>query len=159
MVEPQAAQAFLAQLPQQLQSSADPAGIVVRGIAAAFSHYNWVGVYWLHGDELVLGPYVGAVTEHTRIPVGRGVCGSAVAEDRNQIVDDVNNRANYISCSIHVKSEIVVLIRDAAGAVIGQIDADSHLLAAFDQSDEQMLEKAAVLIAAHLAGLKKAANQ
>jgi L-methionine (R)-S-oxide reductase len=151
MVDPQAAQAFLAQLPQQLQSSTDPAETVVRQIAAHFPHYNWVGVYWLRGDELVLGPYVGAATEHTRIPVGRGVCGSAVAEDRNQIVDDVNARENYISCSIHVKSEIVALIRSAGGEVIGQIDADSHLLAAFDQSDEQMLERAAVEIAAKLA--------
>jgi L-methionine (R)-S-oxide reductase len=150
MVEPQAAQAFLAQLTQQLQTSADPAETVVRQIAAAFPHYNWVGVYWLRGDELVLGPYVGAATEHTRIPVGRGVCGSAVAENRNQIVDDVNSRENYISCSIHVKSEIVVLIRSAAGAVIGQIDADSHLLAAFDRSDEQMLEQAAALIATRI---------
>jgi L-methionine (R)-S-oxide reductase len=151
MVEPQAAQAFLAQLTQQLQASADPAEITVRQIAASFPHYNWVGVYWLRGDELVLGPYVGAVTEHTQIPVGRGVCGSAVAENRNQIVDDVNSRENYISCSIHVKSEIVVLIRNAAGAVIGQIDADSHQPAAFDPSDEQMLEQAAALIAARLA--------
>jgi len=151
MVDPQAAQAFLAQLTQQLQSSTDPAETVVRQIAAQFPHYNWVGVYWLRGDELVLGPYVGAATEHTRIPVGRGVCGSAVAEERNQIVDDVNSHDNYISCSIHVKSEIVVLIRNANGAILGQIDADSHLLAAFDQSDEQMLEEAAKLIAAKLA--------
>lgn len=148
MVEPQAAQAFLAQLTEQLRAVADPADIVVREIAAAFPHYNWVGVYWLRGDELVLGPYVGAATEHTRISVGRGVCGSAVAEDRNQIVDDVNAIENYISCSIHVKSEIVVLIRNADSQILGQIDADSHILAAFDQSDEQMLEGAAKLIAA-----------
>jgi len=156
MVDPQAAQAALAQLTQELRAAEDPAETVVRRIAASFPHYNWVGVYWLRGEELLLGPYVGAKTEHTRIAVGRGVCGSAVAEDRNQIVDDVSARENYISCSIHVKSEIVVLIRNTRGEVIGQIDADSHLLAAFDSSDERMLEQAATLIAARLAEQKLA---
>ena len=158
MIESSAARAFLAQLAEQLPASSDPAETVVRLIAEKFAHYNWVGVYWLRGDELRLGPYVGAATEHTRIAVGAGVCGSAVAEDRNQIVDDVSARENYISCSIHVKSEIVVLIRNAAGQTIGQIDADSHLLAAFDASDEQLLEAAAAQVAQRMAALSVTAQ-
>ncbi|HLO99644.1 MAG TPA: hypothetical protein VK171_13695 [Fimbriimonas sp.] len=73
--------------------------------------YDWSGIYRLAGDTLVLDAYVGAHTDHTRIPVGRGVCGTAVAEDANQVIDDVRELSNYLSCSIHTRSEIVVLIR------------------------------------------------
>ncbi len=106
-------------------------------------HFNWVGVYWLVGDELVLGPYVGAPTDHTRIPVGRGVCGTAVAENANQIVSDVRELGNYLACSLETRSEIVVLIRDAGGGIIGQIDVDGHQVGAFDGSDESVLSEVA----------------
>ena len=74
-------------------------------------HFHWVGVYWLKGNELVLGPYVGPPTEHVRIPVGRGVCGTAVAENMNQIIEDVRELDNYLACNLETRSEIVVLIR------------------------------------------------
>jgi L-methionine (R)-S-oxide reductase len=108
--------------------------------------YNWCGIYRLEGDELVLGEFVGASTDHTRIPVGRGVCGTAVAEDKNQVIDDVRTLDNYLACSAVTRSEIVVLIR-REDEVLGQIDIDGHTVAQFDSSDEQLLERVAEAIA------------
>ncbi len=119
----------------------------VEILAAELPHYDWVGIYWLEGNELVLGPFRGAPTEHVRIPVGRGVCGTAVAEDRNQVVEDVGGLSNYLACSLETRSEIVVLIRDGEGGILGQIDADGHARGAFDGSDEALLEEAARLVA------------
>ncbi len=114
--------------------------------------YDWIGVYVLRGDVLQLGPYAGEPTEHTSIPVGRGVCGTAVAENQNQIVHDVRELANYISCSPEVLSEIVVLIRDG-GTVLGQIDVDSDTVGAFDEEDEFFLTELADLLAPLVADL------
>jgi len=99
----------------------------------------------------VLGPYVGAATEHTVIPVGQGVCGTAVATDTNQVVIDVRLRDNYLACSLETRSEIVVLIRDPQnGQILGQIDADGHAVGAFDASDEALLEAIAERLAPRL---------
>jgi L-methionine (R)-S-oxide reductase len=104
-------------------------------------HFHWVGIYWLKGNELVLGPYVGPPTEHVRIPVGRGVCGAAVAENMNQIIEDVRELDNYLACSLETRSEIVVLIRHPdTGKILGQIDVDGTEVGAFDESDEALLE-------------------
>lgn len=111
-----------------------------------FPNYDWSGIYRLEGNELVLDAYVGEHTNHTRIPVGRGVCGTAVAQNANQVIDDVRELDNYLSCSIKTRSEIVVLIRKGE-TVIGQIDIDGHTVNAFDASDEEMLEKLASLLA------------
>ncbi|WP_038473385.1 GAF domain-containing protein [Fimbriimonas ginsengisoli] len=110
--------------------------------------YNWSGVYRLEGDTLVLDEYVGAETDHTRIPVGRGVCGTAVAENKNQVVTDVRELSNYLACSAVTRSEIVVLIRDGE-RVLGQIDVDGHEVGAFDATDESFLERVAAVLAAH----------
>ncbi len=110
-------------------------------------NYDWVGIYWLEGEELVLGPFKGAPTEHERIPVGRGVCGTAVQEERNQVVEDVRRLSNYLACSLETRSEIVVLIKDREGRILGQIDADGHRPGAFDATDEALLEEAARWIA------------
>lgn len=112
-------------------------------------NYDWSGIYRLEGDTLVLDAYVGAVTDHTRIPVGRGVCGTAVAENQNQVVDDVRELENYLACSLQTRSEIVVLIRDKEGHVLGQIDIDGHRVGAFDSSDEGLLERLGELLAAN----------
>lgn len=109
--------------------------------------YNWSGVYRLEGETLVLDEYVGAPTDHTRIPVGVGVCGTAVSEDRNVVVKDVRKLDNYLSCSISTKSEIVVLIRDASGNVLGQIDIDGHQVGAFEKSDEMFLQELGTVLA------------
>ncbi len=108
--------------------------------------FDWSGVYRLEGDMLVLDEYVGAETEHTRIPVGQGVCGTAVAEDRDQIVDDVRELKNYLACSLETRSEAVVLIR-GEGRVLGQIDIDGHRVGAFGPEEVALLEELAALIA------------
>jgi GAF domain-containing protein len=110
----------------------------VKTIAKADKKYNWVGVYLLNPEEniLWLHNYVGEGTEHARIPVGEGVCGTAVAEKTNQNVPDVTAIENYLSCSPRTKSELVILIR-AGDEILGQIDIDSHTKAAFTPEDEE----------------------
>ncbi len=124
------------------------AAAVAQILAEQIDHFDWVGIYWLDGETLRLGPYVGEATEHTRIEVGRGVCGTAVAEDANQVIDDVRTLDNYLSCSVATRSEIVVLIRDPMRRTVGQIDVDGHAVGAFDRSDEALLEAIASLIGA-----------
>ncbi len=109
----------------------DPLGSAVKHVAALSPTFNWVGIYVLDGDTLELGPYIGAATEHTRIKVGRGVCGTAVERNEDLNVPDVAAADNYLACSVETQSELVVLIRDQAGAVLGQIDIDSHTRNAF----------------------------
>ena len=124
--------------------------LAVGEIEAASGRYDWVGVYLLDGDELELHNYVGAETEHTRIPVGRGVCGTAVAENRDINVPDVRALDNYIACSLDTRSEIVVLIRTPAGGrVVGQLDLDSDREAAFTAADQRELK----IVADWLGGL------
>ena len=104
-------------------------------------HYNWVGFYFRNGqkEELILGPYVGAPTDHTVIPFGKGICGQVAVSNKNFVVPDVSAQDNYIACSITVKSEIVVpLFKD--GTNIGQIDIDSNTPDPFTAEDERFLE-------------------
>lgn len=105
-------------------------------IEEAEEAYDWVGIYLLEDDELVLHNYIGEETEHTHIAIGDGVCGTAVAEDRDINVPDVSAIQNYIGCSIGTVSELVVLIRTTDGDVVGQLDLDSELRAAFGEDDE-----------------------
>src|SRR3989454_12815634 len=95
----------------------------IRGLGAP---YTSVYAYMMHGDELVLEAHAGRETEHTRIPVGRGVCGTAVAEQRDQNVADVSAIGNYLACNLFTKSELVVLIR-RGDHILGQIDIDSDV--------------------------------
>lgn len=112
----------------------------------ALEGYDWSGVYRLEGDALVLDEYVGAATDHDRIPVGRGVCGTAVSEGRNQVVADVRELENYLACSVATRSEIVVLVQ-SGDRVLGQIDVDGHRVGWFGAEDEAMLESMASLLA------------
>jgi L-methionine (R)-S-oxide reductase len=107
--------------------------------------YNWVGIYLVEGDTLVLHNYIGKPTEHTRIPVGVGVCGVAVAEGANQIVGDVTKLDNYLACSLETRAEIVVLIRRGPD-IFGQIDIDSDVENAFNSDDESLLTRIADLL-------------
>lgn len=104
-------------------------------------YYNWVGFYFRNGEkeELKLGPYVGAETDHTIIPFGKGICGQVALTNKNFVVPDVKAQDNYIACSISVKSEIVVPIF-VNGENIGQIDIDSETLDPFTKEDERFLE-------------------
>lgn len=110
-------------------------------LEANVDHYNWVGFYFKNGDkdELKLGPYVGAPTDHTIIPFGKGICGQVAVSNKNFVVPDVKAQDNYIACSITVKSEIVVPIF-VDGNNIGQIDIDSNTLDPFTNKDERFLE-------------------
>ena len=118
----------------------------VTTLAARVPHYDWVGIYLLESNELVLGPYAGKPSPHTRIPVGRGICGAAAAEKRTIIVDDVNADPRYLACSAETRSEIVVPIM-RNGEVLGELDIDSDRHAAFTGDDRQMLESVAALLA------------
>ena len=107
----------------------------------SIAYYNWVGFYFRNGDkeELVLGPYVGAPTDHTVIPFGKGICGQVAVSNKNFVVPDVSAQDNYIACSISVKAEIVVPIF-VNGKNIGQIDIDSNTPNPFTKDDEDFLE-------------------
>ena len=112
--------------------------------------YTWTGIYLLDGNELYLGPFVGKPSPHTRIPLGRGICGAAATEKMTIIVDDVNADPRYLSCSIDTKSEIVVPIL-SDGQVLGELDIDSDRPAAFTADDRELLEQVAALLAPVLA--------
>lgn len=104
-------------------------------------YFNWTGFYFRNGDkeELVLGPYVGAETEHSVIPFGRGICGQVAVSNNTFVVPDVSEESNYLSCSLQTKAEIVVpIIKN--GENIGQIDIDSHTLNPFTEEDIALLE-------------------
>jgi L-methionine (R)-S-oxide reductase len=118
----------------------------VRLLAAGMPTYTWVGIYLLEGDELVLGPFVGKPSPHTRIPLGRGICGAAATEKSTIVVDDVNADPRYLACSVDTRSEIVVPIL-LRGEVLGEIDIDSDRPAAFGSADRALLEKVAALLA------------
>lgn len=122
---------------------------VVRLLKDGIPYYTWAGIYLLDGDELVLGPFVGKPSPHTRIPLGRGVCGAAATEKATIIVDDVNADPRYLACSIETKSEIVVPIMEG-DVVLGEIDIDSDLPAAFGEADRRLLEQVATLLAESL---------
>jgi len=111
-------------------------------------HYDWVGFYLVDPEkkkELVLGPFEGAPTEHTRIPFGRGICGQAAERGETVLIQDVSREDNYLSCSINVRSEIVVpIFRE--GKVAGELDIDSHQVDAFTNEDREFLEKVAELV-------------
>ncbi len=123
--------------------------------------FDWVGVYLLRdteeGAELWLHNYVGEPTEHARIPVGTGVCGRAVAERTNLNIPDVSEEENYLACSPHVQSELVVLIR-AGDEIFGQIDIDSETKAAFTEDDEIQLIGVADKLAEQLVAEQREAS-
>ncbi|QXP50568.1 MULTISPECIES: GAF domain-containing protein [unclassified Cellulophaga] len=104
-------------------------------------HYDWVGFYFKNGDknELKLGPYAGAPTDHIIIPFGKGICGQVAVSNENFVVPDVKAQDNYIACSITVKAEIVVPLF-LNGENIGQIDIDSNTPDPFTAEDERFLE-------------------
>lgn len=111
-------------------------------------HYAWVGIYLMDGDkdELVLGPFVGKPSPHTRIPLNRGICGAAASQKSTIVVDDVNADPRYLACSLETKSEIVVPIMHG-DVVLGEIDIDSDQPAAFGPNDRVLLEAVARALA------------
>lgn len=108
-------------------------------------HYNWVGIYMLEDNDLVLRHYVGRPTEHVRIRVGHGICGAAVVDGHTIIVPNVCEDDRYIACSQETKSEIVVPIW-SGGQIIGEIDIDSDQPDAFGDNDKRLLERVAMVL-------------
>jgi len=123
---------------------------VVEFLFKNFGHYSWIGIYLVEGDDLVLGPWKGPhSTEHTRIPIGKGICGSAAATGKTEVIHDVNSDERYLACFISTKSEIVVPIK-RNGKVLGEIDIDSDKKNAFTENDKVFLEKIADMLGEHI---------
>ena len=117
--------------------------LAVERIHASNPRFHWTGIYELYPDDVLrLGPFLGAPTDHVFIAVGRGVCGTAVAEGRNINVPDVLKVSNYLACSTSTRSELVVLIR-RGDRIFAQIDIDSHEADAFDPESVAMVEAVA----------------
>jgi L-methionine (R)-S-oxide reductase len=115
----------------------------VERLHASNPRFHWTGIYELFPDNVLrLGPFIGAATDHVFIAVGRGICGTAVAEQRNINVPDVSRAPNYLACSTETRSELVVLIRKG-GRIFAQVDIDSHELDAFDAETVAQVEKVA----------------
>ena len=115
----------------------------VRRLHEFDDRFHWTGIYELYPDQVLrLGPFVGAPTDHVFIGVGRGVCGTAVAEKRNMNIPDVRRLSNYLACSTETRSELVVLIRSGEW-IHAQIDIDSHEVGAFDEGTVAGVQKVA----------------
>jgi L-methionine (R)-S-oxide reductase len=114
---------------------------ICKLLESEVDYYNWVGFYFRNGnkEELKLRAYVGAPTDHTIIPFGKGICGQVAVSNQNFVVPDVSAQDNYIACSISVKAEIVIPIF-VNGKNIGQIDIDSNTHDPFTEKDERFLE-------------------
>jgi L-methionine (R)-S-oxide reductase len=120
--------------------------LAAERIRAAGAPYTSVYMYMLHGGELVLEAYAGRETEHTRIAVGQGVCGTAVASGEDQNVPDVRAISNYIACNTWTRSELVVLIRRGS-LILGQIDVDSDEPDPFTEEERAAVRKVADALA------------
>ena len=140
-------QAFYRTLNQQAQALLEGEPDLIANLAnlsallnQELTDINWVGFYLLQGETLVLGPFQGKVA-CVRIPVGKGVCGSAVAERRSQLVTDVHAFPGHIACDSRSASEIVVPVLDSEGRLIAVFDVDATEPAAFDADDQVALER------------------
>ena len=121
---------------------------IVKALHSGVQTYSWVGLYLVEGSDLVLDAWSGpSATEHTRIPIGKGVCGFAAKAGRTEIVSDVSKDPRYLQCFLSTRSEIVVPIL-LGGKVVGEIDIDSDQLDSFSTLDKEFLEAVAVKAAA-----------
>lgn len=128
---------------------------VVEYLKDNFPHYSWVGIYLVEGNDLVLGPWKGPhATEHVRIPIGKGICGSAAASLKTEVVPDVSSDPRYLQCFPSTRSEIVVPII-YKGVALGEIDIDSDTLNAFSKEDKEFLEYVASILAEKLMETRK----
>jgi L-methionine (R)-S-oxide reductase len=146
-------------LPVDISRAADKAANrdaflleTARLIHRHFPHYTWVGFYFLKDGRLHVGPYVGKPTPHTVIDLDNGICGAAVSQEETVVVDDVNADPRYLACSLETKSEIVIPIR-VKGEIIGELDIDSDIPAAFGPDDRKLLEDICELIGESLADM------
>ena len=123
---------------------------VVEYLYNKFEKYSWIGIYFVEGNELILGPWRGRqATEHTKIPIGKGICGSAAKSSKTEIIPDVNADPRYLSCFLSTKSEIVIPIKKDE-KILGEIDIDSDIKNAFSTDDKIFLEKIADMLSMHI---------
>jgi GAF domain-containing protein len=140
-----------------LNAHSATADALMEGLTAVLNQhmlkYNWVGFYMLEEDAdppaLLLGHYQGAMTPHTRISLHQGICGAAASSGKTVVVDDVSRDNRYLACSVETKSEIVVPVF-VRGKVVGELDIDSHFLAAFTTEDRELVEYCAQLVGKRL---------
>ncbi|HLB91885.1 MAG TPA: GAF domain-containing protein [Terriglobales bacterium] len=143
----------------RLDAESHTADQLMEGITLVLNQhmlkYNWVGFYMLEPGAnppvLVLGHYQGAMTPHTRISLHQGICGAAASSGKTVVVDDVKKDPRYLACSLETQSEIVVPIF-VHGKVAGELDIDSHFLAAFAPGDRELIEYCAQLVGKRLEG-------
>ena len=136
-------------LAQSSASAQDLMRGMVKLLHERMLKHNWVGFYMLEPGAkppmLVLGPFEGAMTPHTRIPLNEGICGAAASSGQTVVVDDVNKDPRYLACSLETKSEIVVPVF-VKGRVVGELDIDSHFPAAFTSEHQELVQYCAALI-------------
>jgi len=114
---------------------------VVDLLYQMFDNYNWIGIYIVKKNNLILGPWKGLqATEHIKISIGEGICGSAAKTGKTELINNVDKDYRYLSCFISTKSELVVPIK-RNDVVIGEIDIDSDKKESFDYKDKEFLEK------------------
>ena len=123
----------------------DALQLVCKYLQRNITGYDWVGFYFHDNNHLILKSYYGLKTEHTKIPIGKGICGQTAESNKHTIVDDVKKEDNYISCNINVKSEIVVPLF-VNNKNIGQIDIDSNTPSRFTIEDLEFLKNINILI-------------
>jgi len=138
------AEALVENVPHLTANLANVSSLIYFSLA----DINWAGFYLSEGEKLVLGPFQGRPA-CIEIPYGKGVCGTAAAEDRTLRVDDVHLFKGHIACDSASRSEIVVPIHEG-GRVAGVLDIDSPLLARFSSEDEAGLKRLAACIEKHL---------
>jgi len=134
---------IIMQIDELVQSKKEREDVLreaVKVLKESYEHYNWVGIYLLEGDELVLGPYLGKPSPHTRIRLNKGICGAAASQKKTVNIPDVNADPRYLACSLETRSEIVVPILRGK-QVFGEIDIDSDKLSAFSKEDQLLLEQ------------------
>lgn len=146
-------------LAESARSADELMQTITRTLHQRMLKYNWVGFYMLEKSAgqpgtLVLGPFQGAMTPHTRIPLHQGICGAAASTGKTLVIDDVNKDSRYLACSTETKSEIVapIFVNDE---VVGELDIDSHFPAAFDSEDRELVEFCAGLVGRKLEKSKK----
>ena len=123
---------------------------VVDYLYENFERYSWVGIYIVKGNDLILGPWRGEyATEHTKIPIGKGICGSAAQSGKTELIPDVNKDSRYLACFVSMRSEIVVPIKKNK-KIVGEIDIDSDIFNAFSKQDAFFLEKIADMLSKHI---------
>jgi len=123
---------------------------VVDYLYENFERYSWVGIYIVKGNDLILGPWRGEhATEHTKIPIGKGICGSAAQSGKTELIPNVNKDSRYLACFVSTRSEIVVPIKKNK-KIVGEIDIDSDMPNAFSKQDTFFLEKIADMLGKHI---------